>query len=349
MTREIIVESRIAPVTVLESAEGKTLRFEAVVSEADHLNRNRRVYPETVLFPAFERLNENIAQYGGVGGAVDHPGPFNPSAIPDIGIKWEGFRFEGKQVIGTGSVVPTTRGRDLAAVIEAGLPVGFSTRGFGESEEAEDTLRGKHRVMKAGFELETIDAVVDPSVFHARLRHYRRESIEEMNEELNAALEAKGAAEAKLTSSEARVAELEGTVAEKSSTVETLEARVTELTQANESLTARVGELEAELSESRQQAEENALTAKLNELVEGHRFAPTIIAEARELGVTLESAEKVVTRLKALVEAAGASANEDAGQPRGVVESDEDAAQQTAEGTELSDEDEAELRAAGLM
>ena len=81
IAKEQLTEERRTVARVLEN-EGGVFRFEAVVSQADFLNRNRRIYPEGVLFPAFERLNDRLAERPGL---VDHPA-FGPSSVSDIGI-----------------------------------------------------------------------------------------------------------------------------------------------------------------------------------------------------------------------------------------------------------------------
>lgn len=344
---ELIQEVFRTPVKVLED-EGATgtFRFEAVVSQADFLNQNRRVYPQEVLFPAFDAYNSANDAHMAEPGLVDHP--FDSGSVSDIGIAWEKFWFEGKQVLGRGRVVLTQRGRDLKTAMEAGIPVGFSTRGYGVKEDytAED---GRPATRMTEYELVTVDAVLTPSVNHARVLRFTKEELEKMEQELS---EARAALEAAL----ARVAELEAALAERDATIESLNATAAEAATARTELESRVAELEtiaAELNERKEAearvAAENALTAKLNELTEGHRFAPTIIAEARELGVTIESAEKIVARLTALVEAAGAAANNDVA-PRGVLENEEDVeASEPTVNVTYTAEQLADLRGANLI
>ena len=207
--------------------------------------------------------------------------------------------------------------------MEAGIAVGFSTRGFGEQEEfvAAD---GKPANRMMAYDLETVDAVVSPSVKHARVRNFTKEETETMEEELR---EAKAALEAAL----ARIAELESAETVPASENAAVVAERDELKTTLEAAQAQVAELEAAAAElttlkaeAAKTAAENDLTAKLNELTEGHRFAPTIVTKARELGVSLETVERVVETLKGLVEAAGAAANEQV-PPRGDLSSDEDA------------------------
>lgn len=342
--RERITEDTLAQVRVLEADGSGVVHFEAVVSEADFLNRNRRVYPESVLFPAFERLNEEISKwkaqgFKGAAGAIDHPE--GHMSISDQGLAWEEFIFEGKKVIGRGFIVPTAKGRDLQAVVQAGLPAGFSTRGWADSEtfEAED---GKPAKRMLALDLETVDAVSDPSVMHARITRVIKEETDKMEEELKQAQEA-------LAAALARVAELEALVAEANTARDAVVATDAEAEAKTEALVARVAELEAVVAEAAKVTADNELTAKLNELTEGHRFAPTIIAEARELGVTIETAEKVVSRLTTLVEGVAAASN-GAGAPKGDTSTEEDA-EAVVEDTKptRTEQELADLKAAGLL
>lgn len=375
MTKQLIVEERFSPVKILEAEEGQpsgALRFEAVVSTADFVNRNSRIYPEDVLFPAFVAYNRLIDEGVAQPGLVDHPGMFDGPSLAAVGIKWERFWFEGKDVVGRGSVVMTQRGSDLAALMKAGVSVAFSTRGYGETEEIIGPDGTPVQQMKPGYTLDTVDAVCDPSVFRARVRRVSQEEKELMNEleELKALVEKLTAELAEATeklagfagveeSHQSEVEGLKGTVESLTNEKAGLEAQVAELTakleaqetarkEQVEDLEARIAELEAELAKERETATENALTAKLHELTEGHRFAQAIINEARELGVNLETVEKVVGRLTALVEAAGAAANEVA--PRGDVSTDEDVPEEpVVEGEKLNAEQLAELLESKLI
>ncbi len=345
MSKQLIQEERRAPVKVLESDGTGVFRFSAVVSEADLLNRNRRVYPQDVLFPAFEAYNTALMHGEGAPGLVDHPE--YQASMSDIGILWESFAFEGKLVVGNGRIVSTQRGKDLQAAMEAGIAVGFSTRGYGELEEfvAAD---GKPANRMMTYDLETVDAVVSPSVKHARVRNFTKEETEQMEEELRAAKEA-------LAAALARIAELEGAAATEAGEHAAVVADRDGLRATLEAAQAQVTELEAaaaELTTLRAAAEalrvENELTAKLNALTEGHRFAATIVTEARELGVNAENVEKVVTRLRALVEAAGAAANEQVA-ARGDVSTDEDAVVEKTVTVKYTAEQLDDLRQSNLM
>ena len=329
------VENRFERVKVLESASDGTFRFEAVVSEMDYVNQNRRMYPEQVMWPAFETVNAEIALHPGT---VDHPDPYEPVSVDDLGIAWESFRREGSLIIGVGRIIETARGKNLRAAMEAGVAVGFSTRGSGAGEEAQ--LAGRTVFVLSEYKLDTVDAVVDPSVGHARIRSFTKEEKERMDKELETAQESVRVAEA-------RVAELEQQLSEATSAREAAEGLVAERDERIATLEARVNELEGEL-ETRH---EDALEAKLISLTNGHRFAPTIIAQAKALGVSLENAETVVGVLTGVIEGVAAASNEDIadqGQPRGDVSTTEDVETPAEDKDAISAERLAELKLAGL-
>jgi outer membrane murein-binding lipoprotein Lpp len=337
------IEQRVSLAKVVEQQDDGTLVFEAVVSETDYVNENRRIYPLEVLWPAFERLKLRLENHPG---AVDHPDYVAPVSVDDLGIFWLDFWREGNLIVGRGRIIPTVKGNNLRAVIEAGVSVGFSTRGYGEAEE--ETRNGRTVSVMRKFDFEpdgSIDAVVRPSVRHARTRTYRKESEDldietltaerdELRQKLEAAEAAAQAAHEKATAAEGRAAQAES-----------------KLTEADERLTA----LENEALTLRLEAAKVALENKITGLIGEHRFAATIrgeLAELRTAGVvvTAENAEAIVGRLKNLVESSATASAE--GAPRGVLANDEDSPAETPNSQPgsgfLTEEQQADLRAMGL-
>jgi hypothetical protein len=293
------------------------------------------MYPEQVMWPAFEAVNAQIERHPGT---VDHPDPYGPVSVDDLGIAWESFRREGSLIIGVGRIIDTHRGKNLRAAMEAGVAVGFSTRGRGLGEEQQIADRTVYVLSE--YELDTVDAVVDPSVGHARIRSFTKEEKEQMDKELETAQEATRVAET-------RVVELEQQLSEATSAREAAEGLVAERDTRIAELEARVDELNAQINEGAV----DALEAKLISLTNGHRFAATIIAQAKALGVSLENAENVVSVLAGVIEGVAASHNEDIadqGEPRGDVSTNEDVETPAEDANAISEEKLAELRLAGL-
>ena len=329
--RERTEEQITSKVSVLEKLENGTIRFEAVVSEADFINGNRRMYPMSVLADGFERLNQRLQEVTTLDvGTVDHPDDPDDISLSDLGIIWEHFKFEGTTVVGVGRAIPTTKGRDLIALLEAGVRVGFSTRGIFEWEERVIDDRLIRHALSC-IELEGVDAVVRPSVKHARSRAILKEEEERMDKEERAKLESE-----------------RDTAASRASEAESKAQRL------QEQLDAVLAERDALKADAAVYAAERAkvaLSNKVIELVGEHRFAESILAEIKELGeiVTLENAETIVSRVTALVEniAVSASVAERSVEPNGQVDNesqDNPPAEKTQEQLAIEEE----LRAAGI-
>lgn len=308
---EMFEESVISPIQVIEEATDtqgpKKVWFEAVVSTADIVNRNGRLYPQSILFPAFEELNAQIqswkeAGFSGAPGAVDHP-----DGVPSMshnGISWDNFRFEGSNVIGKGFVVETARGKDLAAQLQAKLPVGFSTRGVGAAENVREGNNTFKRMTK--FRLTTVDAVTDPSVFNARVSNVTLESTQEEDNRMEQLEEAL----AKVSQLETDKVTLEAARDKALEAASEAQEALTEAQKQLEETNATLAEVKAKLDAI--EAKE-ALDAKLNDLTKATPFAAAVIAEAKEFGVTIESAERLIPRLIKLVETRAAAANSGGG------------------------------------
>ena len=343
---QLFIEQRFERVRVLEeTASDGGLRFEAVVSEADFINRNNRKYPFGVLWPAFQKLNENPAAHPG---AVDHPDPYAPVSVTDLGIAWEHFWNEGNLIYGRGRTLNTAKGRDLRAVMEAGIPIGFSTRGRGTGDF--ETLDGRTVFVMQTFELESVDAVTDPSVDHARVKRVTKEGYAHMDaDKLIEALEAKA-----LQVARAEVkAELEA--AQEAQRV--AEAARAEVAAKLEEAQQRIAELEAQIAEAAAQDAKTQIEAKLVTLTADDRFGAAIRAQALKTpGITLENAEEIVASIRELLNNIAAAANEGfEAAPKGVLTSDEDAEPvvvsaegEQAETTEQAEKDQA-LREMGLL
>jgi hypothetical protein len=319
------------PRVLTESAEGGVVRFEALLSEAGHINRNRRMYPKPLLEAAVEKFKESIKQRPG---AVDHPDPWAAPSLAANGILWEDVWFSPEapdQLWGRGRIIETAKGKDLRANIEAGVEVGFSTRGTGRSEERHLSDGSFSEMVE--YTLETIDAVTDPSVFHARAKTYAvtKEETEEM-----AAIESAGAfaEELKTSLTRAITAEAAQKVAEDklAETLKTIEGRIEAVESAHKAALAamleRAEKAEALVAAAAKESAEHKIDAHIIGLTQEMRFGAAIKAKIDELRgkgvtVTVENAQHYVDTFKALVEASAAQGNYGAG---GNLQSNEDRA-----------------------
>lgn len=148
--------------TQIDEATGtNTTYIEGVFAQAELPNRNRRVYPKSVLESAINDYNENYVKTNRALGELNHP--TSPQVDPERAcIKIESLKWEGNNVIGKARVLSTPKGQLLEALIRDGVKLGVSTRGLGSVRKSrfkneEVSLVGDDYQVKA------IDVVHNPS------------------------------------------------------------------------------------------------------------------------------------------------------------------------------------------
>jgi hypothetical protein len=166
--KNLLVETTY-PALALREEQGKPTVVSGIASETDTVNGNGRIYPRAVMEREVRRIAEDLASSNHAG-LVDHP-EGGAVSVSDIGLKFTNLWTEGNRVMFEAEIVPTQRGRDLEAVVRAGVRIGISSRGYGSAKLEK---RGDRMVQVIGedFELESFDAVVTPSVASARITSY---------------------------------------------------------------------------------------------------------------------------------------------------------------------------------
>lgn len=160
-------ETLTQSVTLVESV-GALRRIRAVGITADVVNGNKRFYPRQVLAEAVAKLNGNLRESAGQGrliatGEAEHPGDKGGRAnILETVVKWEASSLDASgKVLLEGVILPTQKGKDLQALVENGVPVGVSMRGYGSytlTEMQGEKVQKVSELTIAGF-----DMVAQPS------------------------------------------------------------------------------------------------------------------------------------------------------------------------------------------
>jgi hypothetical protein len=146
---DLIVESK---------RDGQNWIIEGIFAQAEVVNRNRRVYKESILDREVKRfVNEYVSTKRAVG-ELSHP---NSSQInPDrVAILIESLEKQGQDYIGRAKVLDTPCGKIMQAMLEGGVSLGVSTRGSGTVTQ----LKEGYSAVNDDFKLHTIDAVMNPS------------------------------------------------------------------------------------------------------------------------------------------------------------------------------------------
>lgn len=182
--KKLIVDMAYPKLDLLDSSSGPT-RIAGVAAQADTVNGNGRVYPRYILEREIARISDNLDSSDHVG-MVDHPSWSEGESISSIGLKFTKLFLDGNDVRFEAEIIPTQRGKDLEAVVRAGVRVGISSRGEGD-EKIENFNGQRVKVIQDDFTLWSYDAVVTPAVANARIMQY--ESQKRATEELERVLD----------------------------------------------------------------------------------------------------------------------------------------------------------------
>ena len=137
------------------------VRFRGKFQEADAVNKNKRTYPFEVLNTCVEHINRALKE-GPLIGELDHPTDsiiHFKSASHKIDKLW----WEGKVLMGEGTILNTPEGKILRSLINDGVRIGISSRGVGNGKVNENGIL----VIGESYKLITFDAVADPSTNQA--------------------------------------------------------------------------------------------------------------------------------------------------------------------------------------
>ncbi len=160
------IEQRLSVISEAQSDGGRKVK--AVGITADVVNGNRRRYPRAVLATAIAKLNGQLHESNGQGrliatGEVEHPGDKSgrPNLLETV-VKWEAASLDSTgKVLLEGVILPTSKGKDMSTLIEHGIPVGVSMRGYGEWNQI--TESGQTIQQVSDLTIKGFDLVAQPS------------------------------------------------------------------------------------------------------------------------------------------------------------------------------------------
>lgn len=167
MSKYIIQESaQVSELKNIQKTPLGTIRFVAVLQEANRVNRNKRIYPKDVLVEALNSayVQEKIKTHSFFGEAGH---PLDPSLSrqttvlqTNLAFLVERFWWEGDLLMGLCETANTAVGRDMAGLIEQGSRVAFSLRAQGGVSK--DPITGASKV-DHGMQMIAYDWVITPS------------------------------------------------------------------------------------------------------------------------------------------------------------------------------------------
>lgn len=147
------VDFNVLDRVIEESDNGsKIFKIEGPFLQAEVKNKNGRIYKNETLVREVESFQAKIER-GNSYGELDHP-PSPTVNGKNVGILITHLKMENNTGFGKATVLNTTQGRNIRAMMDAGGAIGISTRGVG-------TMTGD--TVNEDFRLITADAVIDPS------------------------------------------------------------------------------------------------------------------------------------------------------------------------------------------
>ena len=208
--------------TVAESkGDGELRRIKAVGITADVINANGRRYPRKVLAEAVARLNGHLHESNGQGnliatGEAEHPSDKGQRVnILETVVKWQAASLDAPgRVLLEGVILPTAKGRDVQVLVEAGVPIGVSMRGYGSSRPVQldgGTVQEVTELTIRGFDLvaqpsDPNGAIVEAAQDEATqlqenktVNEEERKALEEANRKAQQELDEARKAQAELT------------------------------------------------------------------------------------------------------------------------------------------------------
>lgn len=157
MKREILIETMTANQgnIITEDMTSKNGKFylQGIFAQAGIKNRNGRVYSLQEMASNVESMRQQISEYGGVFGELDHPDTITIN-MDRISHAIKDLHMDGNNVIGKAELLKTPMGEIARVLAQSGVRYGVSTRGAGIVSESGEV---------SGYNMSTIDLVATPS------------------------------------------------------------------------------------------------------------------------------------------------------------------------------------------
>lgn len=137
--------------------KGKDLFIEGIFAQSEIENRNKRIYPKSIMEKAIGVYNRDYVKEGRGWGELEHPE--SPRINPDnIAMRITELKWSGNDVIGKAIITNTPKGLIAKGLIESGGKIGVSTRALGTL-----TKRDGKTYVNEDLQFNAVDIVLDPS------------------------------------------------------------------------------------------------------------------------------------------------------------------------------------------
>ena len=135
---------------------GQPLILTGILQKANVINQNGRIYPRNVLEREINNYKKFINERRSCG-ELDHPEQ-SVVEFKNVSHRVVDVWWEGNVVMGSIEILPTSKGKEVAALVQAKVKIGVSSRGVGSTKKDGDYL-----VVQDDFQLICWDIVTEPS------------------------------------------------------------------------------------------------------------------------------------------------------------------------------------------
>ena len=146
--------------TIIEEGKNKEKRLyiEGIFAQSEIVNKNKRIYPDSVLNKEVSRYIEEKVKTNRALGELNHPprAEVDPAAASHRIVEmWK----QGNNYYGKALILDTPNGKIVKGLLEGGTKLGVSTRGLGSLKPREDGINE----VAEDYHLICVDIVADPS------------------------------------------------------------------------------------------------------------------------------------------------------------------------------------------
>ena len=154
-----LISEIVETVQVITEGTSKDLYIEGVFLQSEMANKNKRIYPKSVMEKEVARYMKEYVESKRAFGELGHPeGPtINLDRVSHI---ITSLREDGNNYVGRAKILNTPMGNIVKGLIEGGAQLGVSSRGMGTLKEKED---GINEVQNDFYLATAADIVADPS------------------------------------------------------------------------------------------------------------------------------------------------------------------------------------------
>ena len=154
-----LISEIVESVQVISEGTSKDLYIEGVFLQSEMANKNKRIYPKSVMEKEVARYMKEYVDSKRAFGELGHPeGPtINLDRVSHI---ITSLKEDGNNYIGRAKILNTPMGNIVKGLIEGGAQLGVSSRGMGTLKEKED---GINEVQNDFYLATAADIVADPS------------------------------------------------------------------------------------------------------------------------------------------------------------------------------------------